>query len=151
MNSEGTKKKAILYCRVSSDEQARGHSLNFQESALKRYCENNGIEVVEVYREDYSAKNFNRPEINRICNKYLRKKKEIDADYLLVLRWNRFTRYAPDGWEYILKFRNFNIVVNAIEEQLDFNIAESKIMLAIYLTLAEVDNDKRSKAKNAKK
>ncbi len=146
MNSEGTKKKAVIYCRVSSDEQARGHSLNYQEAALKRYCENNEIEVVEIYREDYSAKTFNRPEMKRICSKYLRKKKEIDADYLFVLRWNRFTRYASDGWDYILKFRQYGIEVNAIEEHLDFNIAESKIMLAVYLSMAEVDNDKRSKS-----
>ena len=40
-------KKAILYCRVSSDEQAKGGSLKYQADALKRFCESNGIEVVE--------------------------------------------------------------------------------------------------------
>ena len=59
-------KRAILYCRVSSDEQAKGGSLKYQEDALRRYCESNGIEVVDVYREDYSAKTFNRPEMNSI-------------------------------------------------------------------------------------
>ena len=49
-------KKAILYCRVSSDEQAKGGSLKYQADALKRFCESNGIEVVDIYREDYSAK-----------------------------------------------------------------------------------------------
>ena len=146
MKTTNLKKKAIIYCRVSSDEQAKGGSLKYQEGALKRYCENNGIEVVEVYKEDYSAKTFNRPEMNKICNKYLRKKKEIDADYLLVLRWNRFTRDASDGWEYISRFKKYGIEVNAIEEHLDFSVAESKIMLSVFLSMAEVDNDKRSKA-----
>ncbi len=139
-------KKAILYCRVSSDEQAKGGSLKYQADALTRYCNSNGIEVVEVYREDYSAKTFERPEMKKICKKYLRKRKEVDADTLLVLRWNRFTRDASDGWEYISKFRDCGIEVNAIEEHIDFKVAESKIMLSVFLTMAEVDNDKRSKA-----
>ena len=139
-------KKAILYCRVSSDEQAKGGSLKYQADALRRFCENNGIEVVEVYREDYSAKTFDRPEMKKICKKYLRKRKEVDADGLLVLRWNRFTRNASDGWEYISKFRQYGIEVNAVEEHLDFDVAETKIMMSVFLSMAEVDNDKRSKA-----
>ena len=139
-------KKAILYCRVSSDEQAKGGSLKYQADALKRFCESNGIEVVDIYREDYSAKTFERPEMKKICKKYLRKRKEVDADGLLVLRWNRFTRDASDGWDYISKFKKYGIEVNASEEHLDFEVAESKIMLSVYLSMAEVDNDKRSKA-----
>lgn len=138
--------KAILYCRVSSDEQAKGGSLKYQEEALRRYCNSHQIEIVEVFSEDYSAKTFNRPEMNKICKKYLKKKKEIETDTLLVLRWNRFTRDASDGWEYISRFKKYGIEVNAIEEHIDFSIAESKITLSVFLTMAEVDNDKRSKA-----
>ena len=139
-------KKAIIYCRVSSDEQAKGGSLKYQADALTRYCKSNGIEVVDVYREDYSAKTFDRPEMKEICKKYLRKRKEVEVDTLLVLRWNRFTRDNTEGWEYISKFRKYGIEVNAVEEHIDFNVAESKIMLSVYLSMAEVDNDKRSKA-----
>lgn len=28
----------IIYCRVSSDEQAKGCSLDYQENTLKDYC-----------------------------------------------------------------------------------------------------------------
>ena len=107
-------KKAILYCRVSSDEQAKGGSLKYQADALKRYCESNGIEVVDIYREDYSAKTFDRPEMKKICKKFLRKRKEVDADGLLVLRWNRFTRDASDGWDYISVwiYRAFRLILN---------------------------------------
>jgi len=39
--------KAILYTRVSTDEQAnRGYSLRDQENRLRRYCEFQKIEVV---------------------------------------------------------------------------------------------------------
>ena len=54
---------AYLYVRVSTDEQKRkGYSLPEQEDRLLRHCEQNNIEVKGIFREDYSAKNFNRPE-----------------------------------------------------------------------------------------
>ena len=97
------KRRAILYCRVSSDEQAKGCSLNHQEKELRYYCNKNGIDVVDVYKEDYSAKTFNRPEMNMICKRLLKKKP--DADLLLVLRWNRFTRDLTSGCDFIRRFK----------------------------------------------
>ena len=58
---------AVLYARVSTDEQAdKGFSLRDQEEKLKSYCKINNIEIVGIYREDYSAKTFNRPEFKKL-------------------------------------------------------------------------------------
>lgn len=46
----------ILYCRVSSEEQAEGSSLDYQEMALRAYCTNNKFNVLFAEREDHSAK-----------------------------------------------------------------------------------------------
>ena len=117
-------KKAILYCRVGSNEQAKDGSLKYQADALIEFCGRNGIEVVEVYYEVCSAKTFDRPEMKKICKKYLRERKEVDADGLLVLRWDRFSRNATDGWDYISKFKRFGIEVNSVEGHLDYGLAE---------------------------
>ena len=45
----------ILYCRVSSDEQAEGCSLNEQERQMRSYCLSKGYNVVDVYYEDYKT------------------------------------------------------------------------------------------------
>ena len=46
----------IIYCRVSSDEQAEGTSLDVQEERLMNYCERKGYTVVDVpHREDESG------------------------------------------------------------------------------------------------
>ena len=46
-NGHGTK-RAILYARVSTDEQARsGYSLAQQLDALRAHCEREGYEVIE--------------------------------------------------------------------------------------------------------
>ena len=55
-------KRAVIMSRVSSDEQAKGFSLGVQFEQLTNYCQRKDIEVVAHYKEDHSAKNFNRPE-----------------------------------------------------------------------------------------
>ena len=58
--------KAILYIRVSTDEQAeKGYSLKHQEERLRQYCQHQQIEVVAVYK-DHSAKTFERPEFTKL-------------------------------------------------------------------------------------
>jgi DNA invertase Pin-like site-specific DNA recombinase len=53
----------ITYARVSTDEQAdSGFSLNHQKEMLNKYCDIKNHNVVMHYVEDYSAKNFERPE-----------------------------------------------------------------------------------------
>lgn len=55
-------KSAYLYVRVSTDERAkRGYSQREQEERLRAYCDSNDIEIKDVYREDHSAKTFDRP------------------------------------------------------------------------------------------
>jgi len=56
-------KVADLYIRVSTDEQAdKGYSQSNQEEVLRRYCDNNDIEINHVILEEHSAKSFVRPE-----------------------------------------------------------------------------------------
>src|SRR5947208_3410258 len=93
-------RKAILYIRVSTDEQAeKGNSLKHQEERLRNHCTVNGIEVTALYKEDYSAKTFERPEFNKLLT-YLKKNKG-EADLLLFLKWDRFSRNAPEAYNMI--------------------------------------------------
>ena len=52
---------AIVYCRVSSDEQARGYSLPTQEESCRRYCADNGYTVLDVYHDAHSGTELDRP------------------------------------------------------------------------------------------
>lgn len=69
-------KNVLIYLRVSTDEQAeKGYSLQSQEEKLLNYCNKNGYEVLNVFKEDYSAwKGFNRPAYNKLSN-YIKKLK----------------------------------------------------------------------------
>lgn len=139
-------KNVVIYCRVSSDEQAKGCSLNYQADTITEYCRKNNYNIIkEPYKEDYSGKDFkHRPKINELM-KYCKSHKN-EVDLILVLRWNRYSRDVTEAYQNLDWFRTLNIEVNAIEEYIDWSKSESKLMLAMYLSMAEVDNDKRSKA-----
>lgn len=136
-------KKAILYIRVSTDEQAeKGHSLAHQRDMLQKYCAINNIETVALYKEDYSAKTFDRPEFNNIITT-LRKNRGM-AELLLFLKWDRFSRNAPEAYTMISQLHKLGIEPQAIEQPLNMEIPEQKFLLALYLTAPEVENDRRA-------
>lgn len=135
-------KKVILYVRVSTDEQARtGYSLGHQEAVLTRFAELKEFEVVKVFREDHSAKNFNRPEYKKLFKFCKANKKEVD--FVLITKWDRFSRNQRDALQEIKSFADLSIEVNAAEQWIDFSIPHNKMMLSIYLTIPEIDNDVR--------
>jgi site-specific DNA recombinase len=135
-------KRAIIYTRVSTDEQNNGYSPADQKDKLYRYCENNGIEVVGFYHDDESGKSFNRPEWKKIMS-FIQKNKNM-VDYIYFLKWDRFSRNAPEAYAELGKLKKLNVEARAMEQPLDLDIPEQKVMLAIYLTAPEVDNDRRA-------
>ncbi len=56
--------RAIIYCRVSSDEQARGYSLPTQEESCRRHCADRGYAVLGVYHDAHSGTELDRPGLN---------------------------------------------------------------------------------------
>ena len=136
------KKRAIIYTRVSTDEQNNGYSPSDQKDKLHRYCENHNIEVVGFYHDDESGKTFNRPEWIKIM-RFIRKNKN-SVDVILFLKWDRFSRNVAEAYITIRDLRKLGVEAQSIEQPLDFEIPESKIMLSIYLAAPEVDNDRRA-------
>lgn len=137
-----TIRNAAIMARVSSDEQAKGYSLGVQEESLAKYCEREGVKIVETIREDHSAKDFNRPAFKLFIQKAKKNKGAIDA--LLFTSWDRFSRNITESLIMIRELRALGIEPMAIEQPLDLSVPESKAMLALYLAMPEIDNDRRS-------
>ena len=136
-------RKAIIYVRVSTDEQSeKGYSLAHQEERLRLYCKQQNIEVAGFYKEDHSAKSFDRPAFTQLLT-FLKKNKKA-VDLLLFLKWDRFSRNAGDAYGMINQLNKLGVEPQAIEQPLDLNVPENKIMLAFYLAAPEVENDRRS-------
>ena len=73
-----TKKRVAIMSRVSSDEQAKGYSLGIQTDALKLHCSIKDFEIVYEFKEDYSAKSFDRPAFNQFLKFVKNRKNTID-------------------------------------------------------------------------
>jgi len=136
-------KKAILYRRVSTtDQKVFGNSLNAQQGSLRDFCEKNSMNIVKEFQEDYSAKNFNRPEWKRL-NAFAKKNKK-DIDYLLVVDWDRFSRNVFEALGVINDFKDMGIEVNCIGKWINYSDPSQIMMQLMYLGMPEVDNKIRS-------
>lgn len=136
-------KNVYLYIRVSTDEQAdTGYSQRSQDEMLRRYCEINGFNIKAAYFEDHSAKTFIRPEFAKLLLS-IRKHKGI-IDLVLFTKWDRFSRNAGDAYQMINTLHKLGVDPQAIEQPLNLEIPENKMMLAFYLAAPEVENDRRA-------
>jgi len=136
-------KIADLYIRVSTDEQAdKGYSQRGQEEVLLKYCEINKIQVRKIIFEDHSAKTFIRPEWTKLLTALRQQKNKTDL--VLFTKWDRFSRNAPDAYQMIAILKKLGVEPQAIEQPLDMEVPENKMMLAIYLTAPEIENDRRA-------
>jgi DNA invertase Pin-like site-specific DNA recombinase len=138
-------KSAYLYVRVSTDEQMRkGYSLPEQEERLLKYCELNQIVVKGIFREDFSAKDFNRPEWKKII-KTLKNNRKRPAENILFIKWDRFSRNIEYAYQMLGILRSLNTKPFAIDQPIDFDVPESIVMLAVYLSIPEAENNRRGR------
>lgn len=137
-------KSAYLYIRVSTDEQKRkGYSLPEQEDRLIKHCESNNIHVEGIYREDFSAKNFNRPEWKKLVSA-IRRNASKKSNNILFVKWDRFSRNIEYAYEMIGILRKLNATATAIDQPIDSDIPERSVMLAVYLSIPEAENMRRA-------
>ena len=140
-NLEG--KRAVLYRRVSTtDQKDKGNSLISQSQRLYEFCSRNSMEIIKDYEEDYSAKNISRPSLSELIKFVTQNKHKVD--FILIQKWDRFSRNALQGMTIIAQLKGLDIEVNATEEWVNHNDPNQQIMYMIYMGIPEVDNRIRS-------
>jgi site-specific DNA recombinase len=141
-------KNVLSYTRVSTkDQKDFGNSLTSQKNAILNYCNLHQMNIVEFFQEDYSAKNFIRPTFTQL--KEFAKKNKGKIDYLLVQKWDRFSRNVGKGLLMIETFKNLGIEINCIENWIDYSSPDHIVMLSIYLSTPEAENSKISERTKA--
>jgi site-specific DNA recombinase len=134
--------KAIGYIRVSTDEQKEnGFSLQDQEQRLIKHCKQNNIELLKIYQEDYSAKDFNRPEFKRILEDL--KSKNLNPNLFLCVRMDRFSRNMAASLEMIRTLQKLNVNLKVLENDFNLDQPENLIPYVLNMLLPEVENKRR--------
>lgn len=130
-----------LYCRVSTDEQAReGVSLDEQQERLKAYCRAMGWneEPLLFIDDGYSAKNLDRPELNRL----LQEVKKGTISKILVTKLDRLSRRLLDLLKLIDTFQEYNVSFISISESFDTNTPSGRLTLQVLGAVAEFERER---------
>ena len=133
-------KKAVGYCRVSTEEQARGGiSLEVQEDKIEKYAELHNLELLKVIIDDgKSGKDLNREGINEILS--LISDKSIS--HIIIYKMDRLTRNVFDLLYLVRKvFEPGKIQFHSISEKIDTETPMGKFFLLILGGFAEMERD----------
>ncbi len=126
-------KTAVIYARVSSEEQTKGYSIQAQIDACKAWAQQNGARVVAVYEEPgRSARSDNRPEFQRMDKSVL----TGEADIVLVHKFDRFARDRADSVLYKRMVRKSGKMIVSVTEPIDDGPA-GVLMEGMLETIAE--------------
>ncbi|MEN9921482.1 MAG: hypothetical protein RLZZ517_460 [Candidatus Parcubacteria bacterium] len=137
------RKKAVIYCRVSTKEQVdEGNSLITQEKACREYAEKNGYEVVQVYIEQgESAKTTDRTELKKMLAFCSNKKNGINA--IIVYKIDRLSRNTDDYSQLRILLKKYSVEIKSVTEYFENNPA-GRFMENIMANVAQFDNDVRA-------
>lgn len=139
MRSDLQGRHALLYRRVSSDEQARhGHSLAAQDDAGRQFCAHHGVTVVGAYSDEgFSGRDFNRPDYRRMHAEHAAARGDGRADLLLITKWSRFARNVDEARSEIKRWSGLGVEVQAIEQWI--NYADPNHLYQLLINLVEPD------------
>ncbi len=131
--------RAGLYCRVSTDAQVEGYSIDAQKKLLEAYCVSKEITDFEYYIDGgYSGSNLDRPAMKKLLD-------DIDdrkIDYVIVYKLDRISRSQKDTLFLIEeKFNPNNIGFISIRENFDTTTPFGKAMIGILSVFAQLERE----------
>ena len=93
--SNNTIKKALIYCRVSTEDQAReGYSLDAQEKFCIKFAQEYGYQITKTYRDEgKSATTLNRPALQDLLAKC---QQDRSVNAVIVQETDRLARNTKD-------------------------------------------------------
>lgn len=131
--------KAGLYCRVSTDAQVEGYSIDAQKQMLEAYCISKEIDEHEFYIDGgFSGSNLERPAVKRLMDDV--KDKKIDV--VIVYKLDRISRSQKDTLYLIEEiFNPNNIGFVSIKENFDTTTPFGKAMIGILSVFAQLERE----------
>jgi len=132
----------VIYCRVSSEDQLKGYSLQYQEKECRLFAQRNNINVIKIFIErGESAKTANRPEIQKLLKFIAQNKNEID--HVIVHKIDRLSRNLNDTSNFRVFFSKLDIELKSATENID-NTPLGNLMANVLASWAQFDNDIRA-------
>src|SRR2546430_16785113 len=108
----------IIYCRVSSDEQVKGTSLDSQKEACQEYAAARKIKILKTFIEEgESAKFADRTQLLELIDFCHRNKGKLDV--LIVWKVDRFARNVGDHFNIKATLLKYGVRIAVVTEPID--------------------------------
>lgn len=129
------KKRGALYLRVSTDDQRNnGFSIESQLRMLREYCDNNDIDIIEVYNDaGYSGKDLMRPGMQKLLTDI----KSHKIDTLVAIKVDRLTRNNYDGFWLLNYCEEHNVKIILTQEPFDVSTANGEMIFGMNLVFGQ--------------
>lgn len=132
-------KRAIAYCRVSTDKQADGGvSLEAQDAKVRAMATVHDAELVDVIVDaGASAKSLDRPGMARLLAL-------VDAgavDLVIIAKLDRLTRSVKDLSELLERFTRRGVALVSVSESLDTASAAGRLVLNIMMSVSQWERE----------
>jgi site-specific DNA recombinase len=135
-----TRKKAVGYIRVSTDEQVKdGISLDNQAECITAYCKAKSWDLVQLITDEgKSAKDLNRKGVKKL----IASAKNKEFDVLVIYRLDRLTRCVRDlGYLVQDVFDKNGVAFSSIQESFDTSNATGKLILNVLGSIAQWERE----------
>lgn len=135
--------RAIIYIRVSTDEQVDNFSLETQQKICLQEAERRKLEVIKVFREEgKSAKTIiGRPVLIELLEFCRKNKRSLDA--VIVYRLDRVSRQLQDYLAIRKRLSEYNVAIISASEPTG-NSPTERFIESMLASFAQMDNDVRS-------
>jgi site-specific DNA recombinase len=142
---KGQANGAVIYVRVSTDEQANGPlNLLNQEKRCCDYCKQHGLEVVRVFVDPgESARSTDRPAFQEMLTFCKANRHKIAC--IVVQDLSRFARNLQDQMQTLYELNAVNIVLRSVYESNMDESPEGKMQAGIFGTFNEYFSNSLSK------
>ena len=136
------KQSAVIYLRVSTEEQVDNYSLDTQADLCRKEAERRGFEVLEIFREEgRSAKTIReRPTLIELLEYCRKHRKEVGA--VIVYRLDRISRQTADYLAIRKKLVESDITLISASEPTGDSPTE-RFVETMLAGFAQMDNDVR--------
>lgn len=140
---EDTNMTVAAYIRVSTRRQ----NDDGQRAEVKKWLDNNGIDPakVEWYCDKESGTTLKRPEFDRLQADIFHGKVKT----VVLWKLDRLSRRLRDGITTLAEWSEKNLRIVVVTQQLDFNGSVGRMIAALLLGLAEIENEYRKERQAA--
>lgn len=144
MSTNNNIKRAAIYIRVSTDEQARhGYSLEAQEEDLVSYAKAHNYFIVDTYIDDGASARkamSRRKEFQRMLHDV----KMSKIDIILFIKLDRWFRSVSDYYKIQDVLDDHNVCWETTQEDYNTTTSSGRLHLNIKLSVAQNESDQTS-------